>query len=152
MDKFEYVIAFEPMVEHYECLIENTANRQNVSAFNYALGDANSTLFMTQHFENSGMSKVSDTVTDILVEQYTLDSVYNYQFGPIDFIKIDAEGHEPRILLGAERTIISHKPVICIEILPNAGPEVYSILLGLGYRVVAQVECNYIFKHSQECQ
>jgi len=133
-------------------LIQNIANRQNVSAFNYALGDSESTLFMSQHFENSGMSKVSDAATDILVEQHTLDSVYNDHFGPLDFIKMDVEGHEPLILLGAERTIRSHKPVICVEILPNAGPEVPSILLGFGYRVVAQIECNYIFKHSQECQ
>ena len=46
------------------------------------------------------------------VEQKTLDS---FGFKDVDFIKIDVEGHELRVLKGAIETISTHRPTIILE-------------------------------------
>jgi FkbM family methyltransferase len=43
---------------------------------------------------------------------------YLSQIPTVAFIKIDAEGSEPRVLRGLQKTITQHKPVICFEVLP----------------------------------
>lgn len=57
-------------------------------------------------------------------------------FENIDFIKIDVEGYEPKILQGAMKTIASNSPVILCEI--NRGDfTAKEMLEGIGYRCVA---------------
>ena len=46
------------------------------------------------------------------VKQKTLDS---FNFKDVDFIKMDVEGHELKVLKGAVETISIHKPVIVLE-------------------------------------
>lgn len=43
----------------------------------------------------------------------TLDS---YELEDVGFIKMDVEGYEPKVLVGAEQTIKRHWPVLCVEI------------------------------------
>ena len=59
----------------------------------------------------------------------------------LDFIKIDVEGWEPAVWQGAMETLRRHRPVICLEQLPQhierAGfhtAEATAPLLALGYR------------------
>lgn len=51
----------------------------------------------------------------------------------VDLIKIDVEGHEPEVLLGALETLRSQKPVLIIEKNENH-QQVLDLLLPLGYR------------------
>ncbi len=64
-----------------------------------------------------------------IVEVKTLDS---YNFEDVDIIKIDVEGHEHSVLLGAKDTILKNKPLIQIEISRRARFSVYKILEELG--------------------
>ena len=36
-------------------------------------------------------------------------------FGDVDFIKIDVEGFENQVILGAKETLIRNKPIIIVE-------------------------------------
>ncbi|GAI95360.1 unnamed protein product, partial [marine sediment metagenome] len=64
--------------------------------------------FNVEHIERSFLKKES-----IIVGCRTLDS---YHFNDVDFIKIDVEGYELNVLIGAKDTINKDKPVLLIEV------------------------------------
>lgn len=72
----------------------------------------------------------------------TLDS-YNLD---IDFIKIDAEGNEYKVLKGAEGTILKSKPAIQVELagVSDLEPLIHDYLISLGYEKVNLKEFSYI--------
>ena len=78
----------------------------------------------------------TDRQVDLLrvdnVQTKTLDQWWNENRNPdVDFIKIDSEGHDLNILLGAEEMLGATKPDhIFIE---QDGPEVIEFLEGMGY-------------------
>jgi FkbM family methyltransferase len=55
-----------------------------------------------------------------------------HRLDPVDFIKIDAQGMELAVLLGAERTLRRDRPLLLLE-TPDA--EIIEWLAGLGYRL-----------------
>ena len=60
------------------------------------------------------LGKYQPSITEI--ETYTLDE---FNFDDIDYIKIDAEGVDGHIILGAEKTIKKCRPVIQVEDIKN---------------------------------
>lgn len=50
------------------------------------------------------------------VELKTLDS---YNFEDVDIIKVDVEGHEFDVVMGAEQTILKYKPVVQLEMVEH---------------------------------
>lgn len=84
------------------------------------------------------------------VQTVTLDTFADEQgFERLDFIKIDVEGSEMRVLSGAEALIRRFKPKMMIEINPPSlegfgasGPELLQKIRDLGYSV-------YVLKGSQ---
>lgn len=89
-------------------------------------------------YSKPGVGRIkSDTAvgrSTLRVPILTLDSFGLFE--NIDFIKIDVEGYEPKILQGAMKTIASNSPVILCEI--NRGDfTAKEMLEGIGYRCVA---------------
>ena len=39
----------------------------------------------------------------------------DYEYNNVDFIKIDVEGFENQVILGAKETLIRNKPIIIVE-------------------------------------
>jgi len=76
-----------------------------------------------------------ETSTVVEVKADTLDNVVKSLSAiPIDLIKIDTEGTENFILLGAAETIERHKPIIICETLFNQiEKELQTIMIGHGY-------------------
>lgn len=143
-EKFTTVLSFEPVPDHYECLKKNTEHLSNVETFNIALSDVDKKLFMSQTFENSGMSSVVDSETGLSVEARTLDS---YNLNNVDFIKIDVEGHEQAVLDGAKDTLMRCRPALFIEVLNSnrSTSTVFSTLESWGFAEAARIQENYIF-------
>ncbi|MEX2582353.1 MAG: FkbM family methyltransferase [Gemmatimonadota bacterium] len=83
----------------------------------------------------SGTGHLSDDGT-IEVETLSLDAFCGLRGLQPDFIKIDTEGAEVRVLEGARRTLLAHRPAI---VLSTHGSELHreciTILRGLGYRL-----------------
>jgi FkbM family methyltransferase len=71
-----------------------------------------------------------------------LDDVYN---GKPSIIKIDVEGNEYKVLLGAERTIREHKPSLYVEIVDFDKSPVVPFLLDMGYRAYPRPELLHLF-------
>lgn len=100
---------------------------------------------------------------DIICTEVTLDSLKDPRDGSTikpDCIKIDVEGHECKVLRGAQKTITTNRPVIFIEVhsstLPGhgeSGNTVLELLHGYGYRVldfdgneVCNLNCGSVFR------
>lgn len=79
------------------------------------------------------------------VQTITLDElVYERGYEPPDLIKLDVEGSEGDVLLGALRLLNEHKPIFIIEVHhPSTGAQVLSILKDSGYS---------FFRYSKELQ
>lgn len=131
------VHAYEPNPIAFECLSYNMSKRSNVFCHNAALGARQSSgyLFAEGSEKNLGANQVVEGEGPIKV--IALDSQH---FARLDFLKIDAEGWEPDVLLGAAETIQRLNPTMLIEInrpiLEARGTpthKVYNIIEDLGY-------------------
>ena len=123
-DYFDWVHAYEPDPDCYECLLETlTANQiDSVQTYPVALTNHSDTATMVQFpratFANTlkplgytGRSRPQITVQCARMDDYT--------YSELRFIKIDVEGWELAVLQGATRTIHSHRPVCQVEIKPQ---------------------------------
>lgn len=128
------VYAFEPNPVAYECLCHNFSSSKNVFPSSCALSSISgrSSLVMS---DNVGASFLSGNTGAVVLRM--LDE---YRFLSIDFIKIDVEGFETKVLRGAKITIQNTRPVMLIEVnaaaLERAGSsssELLSLISSYGY-------------------
>ena len=140
---FEIVYAFEPEKEHVECLRLNVNNHRLIIN-EIGLSDKSEVLKFEKSIENSGMSRISSTGKDLVC--VPLDQ---FQIINVDFMKIDVEGHELSVLLGAKETISKFKPVLFIEILHGLDTtirtQLFDFIAKFNYNMVDIVDENYIF-------
>ena len=95
------IYAFEPSKAHFHCLEKNIFNiSQIVEPNRIAIGDkeTNIDLIETDHTQEARV----DESKPGKIQMRTLDS-FNYQ--NVDLIKIDVEGYEMKVLIGAEKTL-----------------------------------------------
>jgi FkbM family methyltransferase len=116
---FEQVIAFEPVAMFRECLEQNVT-ASNISVQSVALGDTEGQVNMIITEGNTGHTHVDPNSVNGDTKIIRLDSL-NLQ--NVDYIKIDCEGFEYRVLQGAKETIKRCRPVVVIEQKPH---EMYS--------------------------
>jgi FkbM family methyltransferase len=72
---------------------------------------------------------------EITIGLSTIDQEVQSGAVPPDFMKIDVEGHELNVLMGARRTLADHKPMLILEVTRHHD-EVGDLLTGLGYRLI----------------
>lgn len=120
-DHFERVVAFEPVQEHCDCFAKNVI-KPNVTLYRRAVGDRECHVQIVAKNGWSLKTYTSPTVVKSLPRRprkqtpefarcIALDSLY---LAP-DFIKIDCEGYEYKVVAGALQTILRYKPIIMIE-------------------------------------
>ena len=94
------------MVNVFNVLEENIKlNDADVTAYNLALGNG-------EEISGSSDGNMFSSGGDIKIRSEKLDS---YSFKRADLLKIDVEGFEMDVILGAENTIRQFKPRIIIE-------------------------------------
>jgi FkbM family methyltransferase len=145
------VYAFEPQMNLYNYIsrIKNICRWDNVKIENLALSDEikTTTLFIP-HSKPGQKSSPGATIVENndnlftgsteKVKTETLDSYCNrYKIKP-DFLKIDAEGNELRILRGGINTLTACKPKILVEIEARCAGrervfETFEFLESMGY-------------------
>ena len=116
VDNFAKVVAFEPVAVFRECLEKNVIG-DNFFISPLALGDQDTVATMIITEGNSGHSHLdpntigSGDVTVVKLDNLNIDNV--------DYIKIDCEGYEYRVLQGAEQTVKRWRPIIVVEQKPH---------------------------------
>lgn len=98
-------------------------------------GDALSDETGTGRLASGGRhSALARLVSERRGEIVTIARLDNLDLPAPDVIKIDVEGHEARVLVGAAKTIIRHRPMIVLEswYRPEAGEEAIAPLRLLG--------------------
>ena len=149
--QFALVHAFEPLLEHVQCLEANCAGQKNVVVHNgFLLGNQSGAVSFLRTDENSGNCRVhrDDTMLDGTNDVFPmrrLDEFWALRDVAINFLKIDVEGYENAVVLGGEKTIRTYRPVMVVEQKPNHAErygirtgEVLDLLKGWGARIVWQ--------------
>lgn len=129
------IIAFEAQEQMFRLLCKNLEDNsiQNVDARNVAVGHVchpsvgiasftvdggkqypNITYGGSRHFNIGGIALCGPSACEAasVVQMVTIDSL---ELPHVDYMKIDVEGFEPLVLLGAQETIKRCKPVIMFE-------------------------------------
>ncbi len=140
---FNVVHAFEPVNSHLDCLKRNVQSH-NLFLHDLSLSDRDGYLNFTVEYANSGMSRVSEQGQKIKCQ--TLDY---YQLLDVDLIKLDVEGHERRVLEGAQETILRCRPALIIEMFVHGSFEdvqkIFHLLEKWNYVLKTRISYNHIF-------
>ena len=145
---FENVIAFEPVQDFRNCLTKNVV-AENFDVRSVALGNVATRATMNITEGNTGHSHIDPASfgqgdTEVIL----LDSL---NLNNIDYIKVDCEGFEYRVLQGAEQTIKRNRPVVVVEQKPHDAyadqygqHEAIALLQSWGMRRLDQVKDDWI--------
>ena len=143
--KAKYVYCFEPTKHTFEILrknIEINNLSDDVELYNFALGSIETNGHMDINKGDAGANHVIlDKDGDVVVKR--LDQVVFDK--KIDFVKIDVEGFEYDVLIGAEDVLKKYRPIIYIEIFDSNYDKVNSVLNKMGYFMVEKFEKDYIY-------
>jgi len=143
------VIAFEPGPTNFRYLSKNTT-QQNIIAIQKAVSDSVGQLpFYVEDFSgqnnsliegfeglelNSGHAHLDGNYSydTVMVDVITLDTAIPELTETVNFIKIDVEGVELKVLHGARQTIESQQPIVMVESI-DTDQEVLQYFTELGY-------------------
>ena len=127
--------AFEPYLENYLLLKQNTKSYNDIKCFNIGIGSQTSIVnFGDWALGNSGTFKVT-TQGNIVNLVLKLDNIILDK--PVSFIKIDIEGHEYSAIEGMVNLIKKDKPMIWLE---DFTENTVLYLESLGYQIVDRGE------------
>jgi len=121
---FNKVISFEPKQKWCECFIKNV-KMKHVKLYQCGLSDENKWAEMDGNSFRQGHS--ADGIINYLdegecMQLKTLDS---FNIPKIDFMKIDVDGLEMKVILGGEATLLRTKPIMMIECCPKYNYQEY---------------------------
>ncbi len=135
------VIAFEPHPDAFALLAANVSlNRLNdrISIINKALSDTCQTTTIRTPAHNLGGSTLELNIRGKSEAKYydTCSTVIgdNFLDTKVDFIKIDVEGHELKVLSGLSNTIERMRPKIFVEVDNQTDSQVQDFLFQIGYQ------------------
>ncbi|MCM8807767.1 MAG: FkbM family methyltransferase [Candidatus Omnitrophica bacterium] len=151
----ERVEAFEPIPECAETILAYSrylAKKGKNNIYVHRVGLSNTSGYLTLHipvrngkrvFAYASFEYIENPYEDIQVPVFRLD---DFNFRNVSFIKIDVEGHEDKVLEGAQETILREKPVILIEIEQRHMPgrsieDVFNKIIAFGY------EGSFLFRN-----
>jgi len=100
---FQHTFCFDP---RSSSRFPGNVDLEKVSHFKCALGDKEETITMTGGTHKIVLGRTYNT------ECFKLD---DFEFEDIDFIKIDVEGFEKKVIQGAFKTILKYNPLLVIE-------------------------------------
>lgn len=121
---FKKVFSFEPHPKVFPLLKINSEKSKNIKAFNLALSDKEGHLYfwdlkthnMAGHSLKSQKQKKKKGVVGaggFKIKIKKLDNIIKDR--RIDFVKIDTEGHEYKVLVGMRKMLITNNPIIMFE-------------------------------------
>lgn len=141
--------AFEPIPSLFEKLLKKYAAYKNCHIYNYAISNSEGQTTFNHVISNPSYSGIKKRTYDrkeekdetIIVTKKRLDDIIPQDL-KIDFIKIDAEGGDLDVMLGAKNLIKRNKPLIVFEFgiggsdIYGASPEtLFEFVNDTGYKI-----------------
>jgi len=162
--KFKHVYGFEPLKETYGKLVENTKHLDNVTCYNYAVGEKSDILEISNLKQSPTRNKILDVEGEKFLDNYVkgrnlpfhlwsrekvdVVNIDSFNFTDVDFIKIDTEGYVLPVLKGIKKTLEENNyPPMFVEI-DNAFGGLQAVLnwfKDFGYSRESVDKLNYIF-------
>ena len=118
------IFAYEPQKEVYSILKKNIINNKlsNVTALNYGISDIDDQLklYINTVGNNGGTSFCRNLKSDrheVQIAEVRVgdDVIRDLGIKSVDFIKIDVEGFEAKVISGLKNTIKNHRPFVALE-------------------------------------
>ena len=137
------VHSFEPNHQNFALLEKNTTELDNVYLYNCACSSEDGVTFIGDYdtAEPGNYGKCEISASGQLCRTFKIDSLH---IPAPTVIKIDVEGHELAVFVGAQETIIKHKPVIFYENMhSDDSPAIYDFLIHQGYCIYWAHAFNY---------
>jgi len=121
---FEY-IAFEPDTNNFKCLTNNLSNFKNVKLYEIGLSSKSGEekFYLSRDGADSSLSYYGDEDYQI-IKTNPLDL---YKINKLKLLKIEAEGFEPEILIGAKNTM-KNTEFITVDVSSERGQDSESTL------------------------
>lgn len=137
------MMAFEPNPEVFNRLNENSElNKSSAECHMLAVSDKVGTCGLV--LSNARLTSGGRLVDGTTIETVTLDSVVD---DTVCAIKIDTEGHECKVLMGAMGIISKYYPLLITEALTADDFDSQAeILTPMGYRHTKADQWNYIWR------
>lgn len=144
-NKYKKIIAFEPQKELYNELIRNINNNQVLNIDTYNLGCWKEKAKLNFSYENLGASHIDDC-GEFEIDVNSLDNMFSDV--PISFIKMDIEGAEKEVIIGAQSIIKKYKPKLAVCVYHKI-KDIYEIPLMLKkivpeYRIYLRHHNRYV--------
>jgi FkbM family methyltransferase len=143
---FDHVYTFEPDPQNFACLVRN-CTAPNVMKYQAALGQRHELIHLEPlEPNNAGAGEVfpGGHTPTIVLDDLALEDV--------DFIQLDVEGSEEKVLRGASRIIQRDGPVLLLEFgnVPRATKDSLATYLeSIGYACVADVHRDKVYALSE---
>jgi FkbM family methyltransferase len=142
------VYAIEPFPGNFQLLQQNSLNSDNIVCYNSLLSDQETFYFANIKNEHrTGLlnyGSVSYELAKTGIKSTTLDAMFpNTKIGAI---KIDTEGMELKILLGARKILTKYKPRLMIETHSVEDSEsINELLFECGYSLGSKTKVEDLF-------
>jgi FkbM family methyltransferase len=143
---FNHVTAFEPLPAHLECFEANIGDDPMMTLHRCAVSDVDGSLSIQMPADNTGNAHVGKDGHE--VEAKPLDA---FDLSEVDLLKIDVEGWEHRVVIGAEETIRRERPVVVVEQKPGHAErygvgqwDAVKLLQSFGMRQVAVISGDHV--------
>ncbi|MGB5156922.1 FkbM family methyltransferase [Desulfobacterium sp. N47] len=110
------VYSIEPNINLHQYIktLFHLNSLNNINLVSCACSDKEGSARFAIDSSDHTMSMISDS-GEYEIKTLPLDIILNGNNKPVSFIKIDVEGHEPSVMIGAKNTILKHKPALVFE-------------------------------------
>jgi FkbM family methyltransferase len=116
---------------------------QNYRIFQCACSDKKGEFYFYIDEKDHSTSRISSDPTDLKVQLLPLDTILEGVDKPVSFIKIDVEGHEAEVMMGGQRTLRVHRPIMVFETGTHTSEQLRNInyiLTEMSYEVVGVLQ------------
>lgn len=148
---FDHIVCIEPQKTIREILNKNLALNEikNATVLPYAIG---SLIGMAAKSHSSTHNSGAVSVKESYQGTIPLRTIDSLGLNPT-FMKIDVEGYEEHVLVGAKATIEAHQPDIWIETFERNFSRIDSLLKTMGYKQTLSLPgSNYLYESTQRMQ
>ena len=146
------IFSFEPFPANYACLRKNVKNNDLdvVETVQFAVGDkcskAHVNSFDPDNYGATSLEYAENSEQDDDIRVVTIDSVRDMLgIQNVDFVKIDTEGFELRVLIGMKHILEQNRPVLWIELGDQTVADILSFLDQYNYQLAKMSGANLLF-------